>query len=97
MFEQAFKNIDDVLWKEAGCTTELDYTEQTSWLLFLKYLDGLEQDRATDTDWTFYTATTQSRFVIDRFTSGQRVWMRCAAVGTRGTGPWSEPVSRLVL
>ena len=40
MFEQAFKNIDDVLWKEAGCTTELDYTEQTSWLLFLKYLDG---------------------------------------------------------
>jgi HsdM N-terminal domain len=39
MFEQAFKNIDDVLWKEAGCTTELDYTEQTSWLLFLKYLD----------------------------------------------------------
>ena len=44
MFEQAFKNIDDVLWKEAGCTTELDYTEQTSWLLFLKYLDDLEQD-----------------------------------------------------
>jgi hypothetical protein len=30
MFEQTFKNIDDVLWKEAGCTTELDYTEQTS-------------------------------------------------------------------
>jgi len=26
MFELAFKNIDDVLWKEAGCTTELDYT-----------------------------------------------------------------------
>jgi type I restriction enzyme M protein len=48
MFEQAFKNIDDVLRKEAGCTTELDYTEQTSWLLFLKYLDGLEQDRALE-------------------------------------------------
>jgi type I restriction enzyme M protein len=48
MFEQAFKNIDDVLWKESGCTTELDYTEQTSWLLFLKYLDGLEEDRATE-------------------------------------------------
>jgi type I restriction enzyme M protein len=42
MFEQTFKNIDDVLWKEAGCTTELDYTEQTSWILFLKYLDDLE-------------------------------------------------------
>ena len=47
MFEQAFKNIDDVLWKDAGCTSELDYTEQTSWLLFLKYLDALESDRDT--------------------------------------------------
>ena len=43
MFEQTFKNIDDVLWKEAGCATELDYTEQTSWILFLKYLDDLER------------------------------------------------------
>lgn len=48
MFEQAFRNIDDVLRKEAGCTTELDYTEQSSWLLFLKYLDDLEQDKATE-------------------------------------------------
>lgn len=48
MFEQAFKNIDDVLWKDAGCTSELDYTEQTSWLLFLKYLDALEQDKASE-------------------------------------------------
>jgi type I restriction enzyme M protein len=48
MFEQTFKNVDDVLWKEAGCTTELDYTEQTSWLLFLKYLDDLEQDKGTE-------------------------------------------------
>lgn len=45
MFEQTFKNIDDVLWKEAGCTTELDYTEQSSWILFLKYLDDLEHKR----------------------------------------------------
>src|SRR3954465_10911883 len=48
MFIQAFRNIDDALRKEAGCTTELDYTEQTSWLLFLKYLDGVEQDRADE-------------------------------------------------
>jgi type I restriction enzyme M protein len=48
MFEQVFKSIDNVLWKEAGCTTELDYTEQTSWLLFLRYLDGLEQDKAVE-------------------------------------------------
>ena len=50
MFEQTFKNIDEILRKEAGCTTELDYTEQTSWLLFLKYLDGLEQDRALEAE-----------------------------------------------
>ena len=48
MFEQVFKNIDDVLRKEAGCTTELDYTEQTSSLLFLKYLEALEQEGATE-------------------------------------------------
>jgi type I restriction enzyme M protein len=50
VFKQAFKNIDDVLWKEVGCTTELDYTEQTSWLLFLKYLDNLEQERAAEAE-----------------------------------------------
>ena len=50
MFEQAFKSIDDVLWKDAGCTSELDYTEQSSWLLFLKYLDALEQDKAMEAE-----------------------------------------------
>jgi len=50
MFEQTFKNIDDILWKESGCSSELDYTEQSSWLLFLKYLDGLEQDKATEAE-----------------------------------------------
>src|SRR5712672_342342 len=48
MFEQAFRNIDDILRKEGGCSTELDYTEQTSWLLFLKYLDGLEQEKTME-------------------------------------------------
>jgi type I restriction enzyme M protein len=48
MFEQTFKNIDDVLWKDAGCTSELDYTEQSSWLLFLKYLDTLEAEKSME-------------------------------------------------
>lgn len=47
MFEQTFKNIDDILHKDAGCGSELDYVEQTSWVLFLKYLDDLEKDRET--------------------------------------------------
>jgi type I restriction enzyme M protein len=50
MFENTFKKIDDVLWKDAGCTSELDYTEQSSWLLFLKYLDALEADRAMEAE-----------------------------------------------
>lgn len=50
MFEQTFKNIDDVLHKDAGCTSELDYTEQSSWLLFLKYLDALERDKAAEAE-----------------------------------------------
>jgi type I restriction enzyme M protein len=48
MFEQTFRNIDDILHKDAGCTSELDYTEQSSWLLFLKYLDALEIDKAAE-------------------------------------------------
>jgi type I restriction enzyme M protein len=47
LFEQTFKNIDDILHKDAGCGSELDYVEQTSWILFLKYLDDLEKDKQT--------------------------------------------------
>ena len=52
MFEQTFKNIDDILWKEAGCQSELDYVEQTSWIIFLKYLDDLERERRTKAELT---------------------------------------------
>lgn len=44
MFENTFKNIDDILHKDAGCGSELDYVEQTSWVLFLKYLHDFERD-----------------------------------------------------
>ena len=47
MFEITFNNIDDTLWKDSGCSTELDYIEQTSWVLFLKYLDDYEKDKQT--------------------------------------------------
>ena len=50
MFEQTFKNIDDILHKDAGCSSELDYVEQTSWVLFLKYLDDLEKDKQAKAD-----------------------------------------------
>ena len=47
MYEAAFKNIDDTLHKDAGCSSELDYVEQTSWILFLKYLDDFEAEKET--------------------------------------------------
>lgn len=57
MFEQTFKNIDDILHKDAGCGSELDYVEQTSWVLFLKYLDDLEKDKKTAAELTGKTYT----------------------------------------
>jgi type I restriction enzyme M protein len=50
MFENTFKNIDDILHKDAGCSSELDYVEQSSWVLFLKYLDDLEKERKVRAD-----------------------------------------------
>jgi type I restriction enzyme M protein len=47
MYEQAFDRIDNLL-RTTTCQTELDYIEQTSWLLFLKYLDGYEAERAME-------------------------------------------------
>ena len=48
MFEQVFKNIDDILYKDSGADSELDYIGQTSWVMFLRYLDELEQEKADE-------------------------------------------------
>ncbi len=47
-FEQIFKNIDDLLYKDPGADSELDYIGQTSWVMFLRYLDELERDKADE-------------------------------------------------
>jgi type I restriction enzyme M protein len=44
MFENAFNNMDKVMRNDEGLASELDYAEQTSWLLFLKYLDDMEKE-----------------------------------------------------
>ena len=49
-FENTFKQIDQILWKEPGCSSELDYIEQKSWLLFLKYLDEYEMEREEESE-----------------------------------------------
>ena len=48
MFEETFKNIDDILYKDAGADSELDYIGQTSWVLFLRYLDELDNEKADE-------------------------------------------------
>lgn len=48
MFETSFKNIDNILRTDSGSATELDYVEQTSWILFLKYLDDLDEIKKTE-------------------------------------------------
>ena len=53
--------------------TELDYTEQTSWILFLKYLDDLEQERAL----TAELVSKPYSFIIDK----QHRWSKWAAHG----------------
>lgn len=50
MFEQTFRNIDDILYKDSGADSELDYIGQTSWVMFLRYLDELEQDKADEAE-----------------------------------------------
>lgn len=47
MFEQSLKNIDNIL-RADNAGGALDYIEQTSWILFLKYLDDLEETKRTE-------------------------------------------------
>lgn len=67
MFEQTFNNIDNVLRKDDGCATELDYVEQSSWILFLKYLYDLEQEREINAalEGNIYTPIIQHKYKWD--------------------------------
>ena len=71
MYEAAFKNIDDTLWKDAGCSSVLDYIEQTSWVLFLKYLDDYETEKET--------AALLNGEAYARIIDGQFRWSKWAA------------------
>lgn len=43
-----FKRIDNILFEDAGTNGANDYMAQMSWILFLKYLDDLEETRQTE-------------------------------------------------
>jgi len=46
--QTAFKRIDNILHEDAGTNGANDYMSQMSWILFLKYLDDLEDTRKHD-------------------------------------------------
>lgn len=71
MYDNAFNTLEKNLRDEEGISNELDYVEQTSWLLFLKYLHDLEierQDRAELTGGN-YEPIIQGDFKWDRWAS----------------------------
>lgn len=47
-YAQAFNSIDKAMRNDEGLASELDYAEQTAWLLFLKYLDDMEHEWADE-------------------------------------------------
>ena len=63
-FDSAFKAIDNILRHDEGCSTALDYVEQSSWVLFLKYWDDLENRRETS---AMLQGKTYERIIKDRF------------------------------
>lgn len=74
MYENAFRTIEQTLRAEEGISNELDYVEQNSWVLFLKYLHDLEterQDRA-ELDGESYTPIIDGEFRWDRWAAPKK-------------------------
>lgn len=69
-FETTFKAIDDTLRHDEGCSTAMDYVEQSSWVLFLKYFDDLENTREQEAELECKT--------YERIISGEYQWNRWA-------------------
>ena len=65
-FETTFKAIDDTLRHDEGCSTAMDYVEQSSWVLFLKYFDDLENTREQEAELSGKT--------YERIISGEYRW-----------------------
>ena len=69
MPDNAFEIIAKKLRTEEGTSSELDYVEQTSWVLFLKYLHDLETERRdrAELDGEPYTPLISDRFRWDKW------------------------------
>lgn len=69
MYDNAFNRIERELRNEEGVANELDYVEQTSWVLFLKYLHDLEAERRdrAELDGKDYTPIITGRYTWDQW------------------------------
>lgn len=69
MYENAFNAIERDLRAEEGIGNELDYVEQISWVLFLKYLHDLESDRRDQAalEGKSYTPIIEGEFTWDQW------------------------------
>tara|TARA_R110000796_G_scaffold45616_43_gene110489 strand:- start:18364 stop:19821 length:1458 start_codon:yes stop_codon:yes gene_type:complete len=69
LYENAFNKIERDLRAEEGIANELDYVEQTSWVLFLKYLHDLETERRdrAELDGEDYTPIIDGDFRWDKW------------------------------
>ena len=71
MYENTFNNIEKTLRAEEGVSNELDYVEQISWVLFLKYLSDYEGDRRdrSELEGKSYTPLLDAEYTWDAWAS----------------------------
>lgn len=64
MYEKIFKSIDNSIRLDSNCDGELDYAEQSSWILFLKWLDDYqsEQEKISKLNNTNFNNLFQDKF-----------------------------------
>lgn len=49
-----------------------------------------------DGPWTAKDPTTSSSATLRNLTSGSRIWVRVRGIGAKGSGPWSDPATKIV-
>ena len=72
--QNEFKRIDKILFEDAGTNGANDYMAQMSWILFLKYLDDLEDIRKQESVFTgaAYTPLFKDEFRWDSWASPKK-------------------------
>ena len=57
---------------------------------------AVSPDPATEATYVAKPSVTKSKATVTGLTSGSKVWVRVRAVGAGGTGPWSDPATKIV-